>query len=76
MNIERTSLKASGGAKSIGFDAENAIIVVEFNGGMIFIYHACTQEQFDDLLKADETPNQSVGAYITGRMAGHKFTKF
>lgn len=76
MIVERIPITGSPGTKSAGFDADLGVILIEHADGAIWLYHGCTQEQFDALLIADKTPKQSVGGFITTSLRTNKWTKF
>lgn len=72
-HIERQAVTSSN-VKSVGFCPDTKRIHVEFGSG-IYAYDDCTQEHFDALMKADATPNQSVGGYVHANLKQKKFHK-
>ena len=69
--MERQSVESSNLA-SIGYDAENEILEVEFNHGGIYQYFDVPENVYDELMNAD-----SHGQYFDRNIkkAGYQFQK-
>ena len=64
----------SSNVKSVGFCPDRKCIDVEYGTG-IYRYEGCTQDEFDALIKADNTEGESVGKLIHRTIKPKKFTK-
>jgi len=69
--MERQSVESSNLA-SIGYDAENEILEVEFNHGGIYQYFDVPENVYDELMNAD-SHGQYFGRNI--KKAGYQFQK-
>jgi hypothetical protein len=62
--MDRTAVSSSNVA-SIGYDAENTTLEIEFNNGSIYQYFDVPENVFDGLRSAD-----SIGAYLAANIKG------
>jgi hypothetical protein len=57
--------------RAIGYDADTAILEVEFNNGTIYQYSGVPQAEFDAIMASD-----SKGRYLNANIKGrYSFTK-
>lgn len=79
--MTRTDVVSSNVA-SIGYDAMQRLLEVEFKGkvadepGLVYLYSGVDQEIFDEIHEAMNTPGASVGSIINRRVRANKAIGF
>ena len=67
--MDRTApTNASSQIKSVGYDAKNATLEIEFPTGKVYQYFNVSEKEYNELMKAE-----SPGKYFNANIKSHRF---